>query len=283
MNTISRRRTASLSTEMDHSFLRQPTKKQKLNPVIPLSNTNTQITPTAAIPSPLPPTPLIDEVPLDIQPCSYLQGISFGELTQDFVSSTVPGVDLPANCFDTFFRDVNIDIVPMINESDISTQQNNNTIKTTTVTTNTINTNTITKENKQEKSDTLIPELPSSPLSSGGMSKPNDDNPVSLPSSSQKSIDGSQKRQADRAARNRESSRRAREKAKTKVKNLESDNMGLNEMVRRLQVENAHLLSQLERANVLQQSCTVCRYHAALSQQHQHQQVASQLGNSILR
>lgn len=77
----------------------------------------------------------------------------------------------------------------------------------------------------------------------------------------------SQKRQADRAARNRESSRRTREKAKIKFKALESDNITLRDMVRSMTVQNEHLLAQLNRAHVMQQSCPMCKYNDAMDQQ----------------
>lgn len=93
----------------------------------------------------------------------------------------------------------------------------NNTFKRTTVTNTTINTSTDIREIKQENNDTQIPKVPSSSFSGCGMSKPNDDNLVSSHTCSQKSINGSQKRQADRASRNRESRLHQCEKAKTKV------------------------------------------------------------------
>lgn len=74
--------------------------------------------------SPFPPTLVIDEFTSDIQPYFDLEGISFGELTQDFVSSPLRESDLPANYFDIFLTNVNIDIVPIINESDIYTKPN---------------------------------------------------------------------------------------------------------------------------------------------------------------
>lgn len=72
-----------------------------------------------------------------------------------------------------------------------------------------------------------------------------------------------QKRQAERAARNRESSRRAREKAKHRFRSLELDNFNLRETVRQLRMQNELLQGQYERISVIQQSCHVCRYKSS--------------------
>lgn len=69
-----------------------------------------------------------------------------------------------------------------------------------------------------------------------------------------------QKRQAERAARNRESSRRAREKAKHRFRTLEMDNFNLRETVRTLRMQNEYLQAQFERLASIQQGCHICRY-----------------------
>lgn len=69
-----------------------------------------------------------------------------------------------------------------------------------------------------------------------------------------------QRRQAERAARNRESSRRAREKAKHRFRTLEMDNFNLRETVRTLRMQNEYLHAQFERLASIQQGCHICRY-----------------------
>lgn len=69
-----------------------------------------------------------------------------------------------------------------------------------------------------------------------------------------------QRRQAERAARNRESSRRAREKAKHRFRTLEMDNFNLRETVRTLRMQNEYLHAQFERLASIQQACHICRY-----------------------
>lgn len=80
------------------------------------------------------------------------------------------------------------------------------------------------------------------------------------------------KRQADRAARNRESSRRAREKAKTRFRNLELDNYNLRETVRNLRMQNDYLHAQLEHNSAVQQSCQNCRCKTTALQASLHHQ-----------
>lgn len=53
------------------------------------------------------------------------------------------------------------------------------------------------------------------------------------------------KRQLDRAARNRESSRRAREKAKRRFTQMEIENMHLHQVIQTLQIQNKQLQQQL--------------------------------------
>lgn len=53
------------------------------------------------------------------------------------------------------------------------------------------------------------------------------------------------KRQLDRAARNRESSRRAREKAKRRFRQMEIENIHLHQVIQALQIQNKQLQQQL--------------------------------------
>lgn len=69
-----------------------------------------------------------------------------------------------------------------------------------------------------------------------------------------------EKRMADRAARNRESSRRAREKAKQRLRALETHNRSLLDMVQHIRLQNEQLYSQLQRARAIQQNC-MCSFN----------------------
>jgi len=178
-----------------------------------------------------------EDAPVELQQ-SYPVEFNFGELAHEFVSTPVPGNDLNANAFDSLFSDIPLNIVPVNYVSDVSDEEKPVTVK----------------------AESQV--VPSSPLSSENNAEKSD-----ATNSSSQNDDSNQKRQADRAARNRESSRRAREKAKSRLRSLEADNMALRDMVRRFKMQNDHLLSQLERTNAIQQSCTMCRYNAAMVQQ----------------
>lgn len=78
---------------------------------------------------------------------------------------------------------------------------------------------------------------------------------------SQGGEESQEKRIADRAARNRESSRRAREKAKLRLRSLEDDKRSLLEMIHHLKMQNEDLYAQLS-ARTLQQTCSKCSYNA---------------------
>lgn len=172
---------------------------------------------------------------------------SFGDLTHDFVSTPVPGNDMVTRGFDSFFTDTPFNIVPVHETSDVSSDEENPTNKSLPV------------------------HIPTSPLSTDGLSSVASPECVlkteDVNSSSKTDAGLTQKRQTDRAARNRESSRRAREKAKNRFRALENDNIVLREMVRRMRIQNESLITQVDRANDLQQSCTMCRYNTAMSQQ----------------
>lgn len=63
------------------------------------------------------------------------------------------------------------------------------------------------------------------------------------------------KRQLDRAARNRESSRRAREKAKRRFRQMEIENIHLHQVIQALQIQNKQLHQQLNSNIRLKTNC----------------------------
>lgn len=68
-----------------------------------------------------------------------------------------------------------------------------------------------------------------------------------------------QKRLEERAARNRESSRRAREKVKTRLRTMEEEIENLRDLVRTLRRRDEYMRAQCEQAVTLRQACEVCR------------------------
>lgn len=194
---------------------------------------------------------LTEEVSVEI-PVTYPIDFNFSELAHEFVSTPVPGNEISSHTFESFFTDPPLNTIPSHETSEISSDNDKPDC------------NTNSKSSKSKSSESTAAKVASSPVSSDSQDKPGEE-PSSSPTKNQS--DPHQKRQADRAARNRESSRRAREKAKNRFRALESDNMALREMVRRFRMQNEHLLTQLDRANVMQQSCTMCRYNAAMAQQ----------------
>lgn len=98
--------------------------------------------------------------------------------------------------------------------------------------------------------------VPSSPIKS-------DDG--STPTASQTHAESHEQRQADRAARNRESSRRAREKAKNRFRSLEKENLKLREALCHLKMQNDHLRIQLDHSRAIQDACARCRYSTTLT------------------
>lgn len=172
---------------------------------------------------------------------------SFGELTQEFVSTPVPGNEILTNGLESFFSDTPVNALMLKQTSQKPSDEE--------------------KKADKPSSDkipftTLRPGSPSSAISSDCEQKP-----APVKQFSNIDTESFQKRQADRAARNRESSRRAREKAKNRFRALETDNMALRDMVQRLRMHNEHLITQLDRVTIMQQSCTMCRYNAAMAQQ----------------
>jgi len=89
-----------------------------------------------------------------------------------------------------------------------------------------------------------------------------------------------EKRMADRAARNRESSRRAREKAKQRLRMLESQNRMLLETLQNFKIENQELHYQLNRTQSIQQNCSMCSFAAANSRGSPGQCMAQPAGVS---
>lgn len=197
---------------------------------------------------------IVDGPPLTKSPVTT-DSLDFGDIVTDFASDTTHPI------LDTFLMDL------PIAESDAAQQREANSQASTLC----------------DASDSLPTSTSpvSSPVSSGSppakVASLNVSESSSPPCSSEdlhgglekdKEHDGDassfhEKRLADRAARNRESSRRAREKAKQRLRALENQNRSLLDLVQRYKMENEELYSQLHRARTLQQGCSMCSFNAA--------------------
>lgn len=228
MHSMPRKRNSSSSLETIAANL-PLAKKQRTEPI-------------EAIPF----SPLHEEVAVDVVP-SYSIDFNFGELAHEFVSSPVAGNDLPVHGFDSFFADTPLNILSVNETSELSSDEEKREVQAKV---------------DEEPSTWVCQEVMRQEASPESVQ-----NSSSVVSDPKSEADSNQKRQADRAARNRESSRRAREKAKNRFRMLENDNRALQEMERRLRTQNDHLIAQLNRAQVMQQSCPMCKYNAAMAQQ----------------
>lgn len=213
---------------------------------------------------------LTEEDPVELKlPTAEDVEFNFGELAHEFVSTPVPGN------YDYLFGDLPMNIVPVNEVSDVSDEE-----KSSAGANNSKQEDGLTGGNAEaEPVAPAVPQHEQAPMQTGCVTRgtgecpstTNTTNTNTAPSEEANSGSANEesnlKRQADRAARNRESSRRAREKAKSRLRSLEADNMALRDMVRRFKMQNDHLLTQLDRASVMQQSCTMCRYNAAMAQQ----------------
>lgn len=182
-------------------------------------------------------TSIADATTIEIQ--SGSAGDMFGfDLASDFASSGTVGGDMPGSFIglDSFLMDAPAMALDR-HSSQVSTDDDDDTTRLEYST------------------------IPSSPVNSEDLLSDHLSKSVT-----QTGIDAHRKRQADRAARNRESSRRAREKAKHRVRSLESENMELRAKLGQFKMQNEHLISQLYRSQAMQQACTMCRFNAALVQ-----------------
>lgn len=165
--------------------------------------------------------------------------LAFDELAHDFINSSAIPTHSKDTSFDPLFDDTSLDILPLQETSDVSSDESKNE-----------------RNNQQDK-------IAFSARSTTG--EPQEKNLVSsrhpFPAKDEDSL---KKRQAERAARNRESSRRAREKQKSRFRALESGYLALQETVQRYKLQNEHLQSLIDRARLVQQSCPVCSYNCTL-------------------
>lgn len=178
---------------------------------------------------------------------SYTVGINLTDLTQEFVPAGVNSHEITANGFDSFFADVPLNIIPVNETSEVSSEEDK----------------APSDSNKQIQRPHLN-QILSSAVTAESAQKQKSKATVDQKST----VDSNQKRQADRAARNRESSRRAREKAKNKFRALERENVNLKELVQALKIQNQHLMAQSERLRLMQQSCPMCKYANMAHQTH---------------
>lgn len=186
-------------------------------------------------------------------------GMPFGDLTQDLIPSVAPSHEMNPQTFEPLFHDIPY-VLPINETSEISSDEDK--------------TRTDSSKNKIQFPSCQVRPSAVTAVSSQHISPQKEE--VKLSGGAKSAMDTNQKRQADRAARNRESSRRAREKAKKKFRALERDNINLHELVRELRLQNQHLVAQVDRLQLMQQSCPVCKFTTMAHHQQQHRQQQKQ-------
>ncbi len=269
-----KRSVLSLSSNAEHFF----PKKQRLDGANSSSNDFSNCLST-----------ILHEPALSISPCST-DTFAFGDMVTGLDSEPDHGISVSDNgnpLLDSFLIDLpsnTADSTPT-SKFELSKETNDPRVAMSTVglkaaSSQTDLTSPVSSSTMPLQSSN-VPVLSTAPSArvSGSQSLPLSTSPVSstpsrpIDSSSIKKDDSAlgdtadmdqfhEKRMADRAARNRESSRRAREKAKQRLRALENQNRSLLDMVQHFKLQNEQLYSQLHRAQAIQQNC-MCSFNAS--------------------
>lgn len=256
-----KRSVVSLSSEQEHFF----NKRQRLEATAnDLSNCLTNI---------------VQEPQLAFSPCST-DSFTFGEMVTGFGSDPCIAESENANpILDNFLVDL-----PIVAESSVPLSKNQQVPKVQLATSQACImrheiTSPVSSSSPAEQTAS-VPDLPTASSTGRSAMKPHPVSTSPVSSSPSRPTDMAvckkqehtvgdtaemdqfhEKRMADRAARNRESSRRAREKAKQRLRALENQNHSLLDMVQYFRSQNEALFSQLHRARTMQQNCSMCSYN----------------------